>query len=200
VLSRTARTIVVAIGLVVLLAPTVGATVIISDDFETGDLSKWVVLPADSGSLVFVSGQPHTGTDAAWFGAMGLSDDTILASFATWPGEFYQVDFWLKHGSTDASNDFSVWWDNAPLLTLVNAPAFDYTHYSLVLPAAHPVSTLAFAGRALQDYYYLDDVSVNGISAPEPATLLLFGSGLAALIWIQRRRFEHGRYLRRVRS
>ncbi len=169
-----------------LAAASASANSITNGGFEAGDFTGWTVDTAPSGSLLFVGNHAHSGADAAWFGAIGVRDDSLSQTFSTLPGEAYTVTFWLSHGATDSSNDFSAWWDDSPLLALVNAPRFNTRPYSFVLNAADNETRLRFSGRALRDYYYLDDVSVmplaprEPIPAPEVPTLALLLSGLVA--------------------
>jgi hypothetical protein len=173
-------------------AATASANSIVNGSFETGNFDGWTIDHASSGSLVFVSGHALSGSDAAWFGALGGRDDSISQTLDTEQGDTYVVSFWLGHGATDASNDFTVWWGNTPLLTLTNAAKFGYREYSFIATAADDLTTLRFSGRERLNYYYLDDVSVEylgGVSTsdlapiptPEPATIALMLGGLAAL-------------------
>lgn len=103
------------------------------------------------------------------------------------PANRYTLSFWLSHGATDNRNSFSAWWDTTPLVLLNNWSSFTPTQYTFIIQAAAAATTVRFSGHALQDYYYLDDVSVAPIPTPEPATLLLVLGG-AAMSWRRRRR------------
>jgi hypothetical protein len=163
------------------------ATSIVNGGFETGNFDGWTVTPASSNSVIYVGGKAHSGFDAAWFGAMGSHDDSLSQTLDTTAGTTYTITFWLRHGATDAWNDFSVWWDSTPLLILTNAAKFGQTQYTFVATAADDSSVLRFSGRERLDFYYLDDVSVTAleetaiaaVANPEPATLLMVLTGLA---------------------
>jgi len=171
----------VFIGLLALASPT-HANSITNAGFETGTFADWTTETAPSGSLLLVGGHPHSGADAAWFGAIGGQDDALSQTFATLPGESYLVTFWLAHGATDGANAFSAWWDNTPLLALTNTPLFGQHQYSFVTVAQNNETTLRFSGRELLDYYYLDDVNVAPLPTPEPATISLLLGGAAVLV------------------
>lgn len=171
------------------IAPVAQASIVHNGDFEVGDFTDWATLPPPEDPLFWVSGNPHSGEYAAWFGAVGTADENIWQTFATIPGQTYELDFWLAHGASGPSNDFKVLWNGGELLNMVGASEFGYTHYLYVEVADSTSTTLRFSGRELLDFYYLDDVRVaalpsslqNVISNPEPTTCILLGSGLALI-------------------
>jgi hypothetical protein len=165
---------------------SVRADSILNGGFENGGWSGWTRTNAASGSVLILGSNEHSGLRAAYFGAIGGLDDSLSQTFVTDPNRHYTLDFWLAHGSTSGSNDFSVWWNDMPLLMLVNATQFGYTEYRFIGLETGTSTTVRFSGRDLQDFFYLDDVSV--VPNPEPATLVLLGSGLAAIAAARRRR------------
>jgi hypothetical protein len=185
-----------AVVLTMLLSSTPAhANMISNGGFETGEFDDWLPIPPPVDSYFFVSGNPHTGHYAAWFGAIGVVDETLSQNMATVAGDTYVVDFWLAHGMNNHANDFSVWWNGVQMLSMVNAPSFPYTAYSFSVVADGTSSTLMFAGREVLDYFILDDVRVTPVqmldeaqAVPEPLTLLLVGSGVSGLIRSRRRR------------
>ena len=146
-----------------------GPNLVINGDFETGDFTGWNVVATDQ--YVYVGNDffpAHTGTDAATlspFVADGVS--SITQTIATIPGQHYELSFWLDD-TAGSSNDFTVSWNGAPELSLINAPTFGYREYMYDVVATGDSTALTFAGANDIGYWALDDVSVQ--TAPQGAT------------------------------
>jgi hypothetical protein len=97
------------------------------------------------------------------------SDATLSQAIQTTAGQHYTLTFWLANGSS-GSNDFTVKWNGASLLSLVNAPAQGYTQYTYDIVATGASSTLEFDARQDPSHWSLDAISVapvgTGSTAP----------------------------------
>jgi hypothetical protein len=113
--------------------------------------------------------------------------DSISQSIPTTPGAIYTVTFWLANDEN--SDIFTATFGATNLVSFFNMAPFDYTEYSQNVMATSVSTLLTFSGSAPIDTLFLDDVSVVRASVPEPATLGLLLSALAAF-GVVRRRFQ----------
>jgi hypothetical protein len=161
-----------------------GANLLINGDFETCDLTGWS-LTGNTGSTGINRSAlpPHGGSCDMSFGA--ISDSVLMqsAQIMTTPGAVCTFSFWLRNSDTEHDNDFSASWDNgAPLVSLVDADPFDYKQFTFMVTGTGS-DNITFRARNVEDYYDLDDVSVECAEpAPAPALSHISLAGLVALL------------------
>jgi len=163
------------------------ANLIVNRGFETGDFTGWTTSPAASGSNLFVAPNPHSGTYAVSFGALSTDLDAISQTFATTPGNRYNLSFWLE--LENQNNEFQVTFGGVTLLDLIDkGPPLGREHYrqfAFSRLAKGSSTTLEFAGRNAPNFSYLDDVSVTpSVSVTDSGSIaMLFGVSAAALLF-----------------
>jgi hypothetical protein len=160
----------------------VGQELVQDGGFEAGDFCYWT-LSGDANVFNdnFVDyaddseyGTGYTPFAGNYFGAFGQYSNLGYLSqpLPTRAGQFYLLSFWLENPSGDTPNQFQVQWNTNATSTNVifnqsNMGAFGWSNMQFVVQASTNITTLRFGFRNDNDYFALDNVSVQyALSAP----------------------------------
>ncbi len=171
--------------LLVIAGSSQAANLVQNGGFETGDFQSWTP-GGDTSSLFVADFNSNSGTYAAIFsfifsGSEDFSTGPNLSqSFTTSAGSSYVLSYQLSDLSSDP-NGFQALWNGSviPGSPVIDATDFGYTLYQFTV-AGTGSDTLQF--QSYQDDlsdWFLDDVTLDKASAPEPSSLLLIAGGIA---------------------
>jgi len=137
------------------------------------------------------------------------TNSTMVQSIDTVFGQTYDISFAYRNrvGTELAQNGIEVYWNDSPeyFIGASDDPFYDYFEHPVENTTAlynWQVFTFSVKGEALDGFYdnlwfsaigeddsvggFIDSVTMTPV--PEPATMLLLGTGLAGLVGLQRRR------------
>jgi len=190
-------------GITVCFTPQAHANIVQNPGFETGDFTDWTINPGGTNPWLIRSGiNAYQGTFFAGTGCIGAPCITgttaqqayLSQTLATMPGQSYTISFEFSANGNPGANEFAVLWNGATVLDLGPGGTLGpvgtlntYVLYSVPKVVATSTSTtLTFLGREDIGYDAIDNVEVDPVGAPEPATALL-GLGLLPIMVYARR-------------
>jgi PEP-CTERM motif len=173
--------------------------------FETGDFTSWTLsgndVPGEEGNLYGVEGtdlidgiSPLDGSYQTYIADLDSNATTLAQTFATTAGDEYAITFYAAQDtapSAEYGNELEAAFGGVTLVDDSDVAVEGYTKYTYDVDATSGSSTLDLTfGNGLGEFL-LDDVSVvdtTPVVTPEPGSLLLFCTGLLALVGVARRR------------
>jgi subtilase family serine protease len=168
--------------------------------FETGNFTGWTLSGARKDNLVaatnssLFAGLPastiaayiYSGACSALLGQSG-ADAYLSQTLPTLPGQPYLISFWFANpglltGGNVTPNHFQLQWNGAALFNQTNLGAFSWTNLQFIAAAAANNTTLLFGARNDNDFFSIDNVSVQPVPAPL-FTQAAWSNGAVTLSW-----------------
>jgi hypothetical protein len=189
----------VAAAALLFAVPAAHADLVTNGGFEDGNFTGWALVGSTVDNGVTHAPYVHTGAWGAFLGQKsGLG--TLSQSIATTLNQDYAVAFWIETVGNTSDNSISANFGNTTLLNATNFSTNGWVEYTGTLVATSASTSLQFSFFNSPGFFGLDDVCVGpgsqiscgtmqkGPAVPEPMTLGLVGSGLAAAGAFARRR------------
>lgn len=190
------------------------ATILTNGDFETNTLTgkHWGVFNVIDGWYTSLGAgievQRNTVVNAysgnAYIELDSHNNSGVTQNVHTEAGQSYLLSFYYMPRTNNGGNDngVGIFWDSLGGTTGAFSPSSTvfsisdatrnsmpgWTHYTLELEATSDMMALSFVGQGKNNSLgaFIDDVSLTR-AVPAPATLALFGLGLAGLGWARRK-------------
>jgi hypothetical protein len=172
-----------------LLPVTAQASLITNGGFEKG-LSGWICTTQNGACGTESLAGPREG-DAYWYGFENGSGGMNSQSINTVAGRLYSLELWYGSSSSNDYNNLSVAiGDFSQAFDIAVGGTVSWTELSTTFTATSAISTLNFDFQTSRNSgtLWLDDIRIQSISVPEPATLWLLAGGLLGLGIIRRRK------------
>jgi hypothetical protein len=203
------KTLLVA-GLVVLgMAGVARANLIQNGSFEAQHVDVWKIYDYTNGNdlqgwdLVSGSGievqhayyTPYAGGGPQYVELDSYDNSKMAQTVTTTLGEKYSLSFAYspRPGVPGDSNNIELYWNDF-LISTQSAAGGSLTSWSLLSFTVYGTGsdTLSFAAAGTSDKLggLIDDVKLEAAPVPIPSAVLLFGTGLASLIGLRRRKTE----------
>ena len=130
----------------------------------------------------------HTGNNYAFLGATpGFG--SLSQALTTMAGQAYSLSFWLANDITmgPSGNSFRVLFGGVEVFAIANQGAFGYTQFTINnLVATNSSTALEFVYNHNNDFWRLDDVSVEAQGVPEAFSTLWLALPTLGLVYFSR--------------
>ena len=157
-----------------------------------GSTTGWTIVNPQSGYESLVGSPVHTGYNSFRLGNFNYQEAGGIEQTISDSSKSYTLAFYVNN---DAGPDgpgtvnFQAYFNGVSLLDLSQIPAQPFTEYSYTVTGTGS-DTIEFLAINNVGDFFLDDVSLSpkGGVTPEPATFVLFGTGLLGIAFIMRKR------------